>query len=52
MMVYPPGGTIDGRNGDHVLVAPPFIVSESQVGEIVARLARSIDAAIAEARAA
>ena len=52
MMVYPTGGTIDGRNGDHVLVAPPFIVSESQVGEIVARLARSIDEAIAEARAA
>src|SRR5271163_2245031 len=26
LMVYPMGGTIDGLNGDHVLVAPPFIV--------------------------
>ena len=26
LMVYPMGGTIDGVNGDHVLLAPPFIV--------------------------
>jgi adenosylmethionine-8-amino-7-oxononanoate aminotransferase len=50
LMVYPMGGTIDGRHGDHVLLAPPFIVSESQLGEIVSRLARSIDEAIAEVR--
>jgi adenosylmethionine-8-amino-7-oxononanoate aminotransferase len=50
LMVYPMGGTIDGRQGDHVLLAPPFIVSESQVGEIVHRLARAIDEALAEVR--
>ena len=26
LMVYPMGGTVDGVNGDHVLLAPPFIV--------------------------
>ena len=27
LMVYPMGGTIDGKRGDHVLIAPPFIVT-------------------------
>ena len=32
------GGTIDGRHGDHVLLAPPFIISEDQIGEMVDKL--------------
>jgi adenosylmethionine-8-amino-7-oxononanoate aminotransferase len=51
LMVYPMGGTIDGRRGDHVLLAPPFIVTDAEINEIVARLAPAIDAAIAEAGA-
>ena len=47
LMVYPMGGTIDGRSGDHVLLAPPFIVERSDVGRIVDRLGAAIDAAIA-----
>jgi adenosylmethionine-8-amino-7-oxononanoate aminotransferase len=39
-------GTIDGQHGDHVLQAPPFIVSESDIDQIVDRLALSIDAAL------
>ena len=46
LMVYPMGGTIDGLNGDHVLLAPPFIVNEGQVNVIVDRLGDAIDAAI------
>ena len=46
LMVYPMGGTIDGQRGDHVLLAPPFIVSDSELDAIVQRLRRSIDAAI------
>jgi len=46
LMVYPMGGTIDGRLGDHILLAPPFIVEEEQLDEIVDRLAAAIDAAI------
>ena len=46
LMCYPMGGTVDGRFGDHVLLAPPFIVDENQINEIVDRLAAAIDAAI------
>jgi adenosylmethionine-8-amino-7-oxononanoate aminotransferase len=46
LMVYPMGGTIDGARGDHVLLAPPFIVDAATVDAIVARLGDAIDAAI------
>ncbi|MFY0030179.1 aspartate aminotransferase family protein, partial [Acinetobacter baumannii] len=35
---YPMGGTVDGHIGDHVLLAPPFIVCEGDVEMIVERL--------------
>jgi adenosylmethionine-8-amino-7-oxononanoate aminotransferase len=47
LLVYPMGGTIDGKSGDHVLVAPPFIVSEAEIDQIVERLKQSIDQSIA-----
>jgi len=47
LMVYPMGGTIDGRLGDHVLLAPPFITTKDQIAEIVTRLGEAVDAAIA-----
>jgi adenosylmethionine-8-amino-7-oxononanoate aminotransferase len=47
LMVYPMGGTIDGRNGDHILLAPPFIATEADLGEIVARLHDAVGAALA-----
>lgn len=47
LMTYPMGGTIDGRLGDHILLAPPFIVSDDDLGIIVDRLAAALDAAIA-----
>jgi adenosylmethionine-8-amino-7-oxononanoate aminotransferase len=47
LMVYPAGGTIDGVNGDHILIAPPFIVNAGQIDAIVDRLADAIDAALA-----
>jgi adenosylmethionine-8-amino-7-oxononanoate aminotransferase len=46
LMVYPMGGTIDGARGDHVLLAPPFIVDAATIDTIVARLGDAIDAAI------
>jgi adenosylmethionine-8-amino-7-oxononanoate aminotransferase len=49
LMVYPMGGTIDGRYGDHILLAPPFIVTENDLSEIVSRLADAVSAAIAVA---
>ncbi len=46
LMVYPMGGTIDGARGDHVLLAPPFIVDEAIVDTIVERLGDAVDAAL------
>ncbi|WMD23162.1 aspartate aminotransferase family protein [Achromobacter seleniivolatilans] len=51
LMVYPMGGTIDGRQGDHVLLAPPFIISDDELDQLTVRLTGAIDAAIAETRA-
>jgi adenosylmethionine-8-amino-7-oxononanoate aminotransferase len=48
LMVYPMGGTIDGQNGDHVLLAPPFIVDAAVMDTIVERLGDAIDAATAK----
>ena len=47
LMCYAMGGTIDGRNGDHLLLAPPFIVTDGQLELIVERLGEAIDAALA-----
>jgi len=45
LMCYPTGGTIDGRLGDHVLLAPPYIISDDELDQLVKRLAAAIDAA-------
>lgn len=47
LLVYPMGGTIDGERGDHVLIAPPFVVADADLGVIVERLGEAVDAAIA-----
>ena len=47
ILVYPMGGTIDGTRGDHVLLAPPFIVTAKQIDEIVDRLGSAGDDALA-----
>ncbi|RVU83968.1 aspartate aminotransferase family protein [Leucothrix sargassi] len=46
LMTYPMGGTIDGIQGDHVLLAPPFIITEEHVQQITQRLSKSIKSAI------
>ena len=48
MMCYPMGGTADGANGDHVLLAPPYIVSDDQIKDIVIRLKEAVDATVEE----
>ena len=47
LMVYPMGGTVDGRYGDHVLLAPPYIASEAELTMMVERLGLAMDAALA-----
>jgi len=46
LMCYPMGGTVDGAAGDHVLLAPPFIIDESHVEAIAGTLSDAVDAAI------
>ena len=46
LMVYPAGGTADGKAGDHVLLAPPYILTAEHVALIVQRLAAAVDRAI------
>ncbi len=46
LMVYPMCGTIDGRRGDHVLIAPPFIATAADIDAIVERLGDAVNAAM------
>ena len=48
LCVYPGRGTADGISGDHVLIAPPFIVDGETIDTIVERLGDAVDAAIRE----
>lgn len=41
--LYSGSGMADGVRGDHVMAAPPFIVTESQIDEIVGVIAESLD---------
>jgi adenosylmethionine-8-amino-7-oxononanoate aminotransferase len=47
LICYPMGGTIDGQRGDHILLAPPFIISDDQIGELVDKLSTAIEVALA-----
>jgi adenosylmethionine-8-amino-7-oxononanoate aminotransferase len=43
---YPAGGTADGRRGDHVLLAPPYISTPDDIDMIVERLGAAVDGAL------
>ncbi|VDC26720.1 aspartate aminotransferase family protein [Pseudogemmobacter humi] len=47
LICYPMGGTIDGQRGDHILLAPPFIIEDAQIGELVGKLSGAIRGALA-----
>ena len=46
LMCYPGGGTADGVAGDHILLAPPFIIEPGHVDEIVAKMGAAVDVAL------
>src|SRR5690606_31719946 len=46
LLVYAMGGTIDGRRGDHVLLAPPFTITDAEIDTVIDRFALSISAAV------
>ena len=43
MICYPKGGTIDGKKGDHILLAPPFIATKRDIDSIVSILEISLN---------
>ena len=46
LICYPMGGTIDGQIGDHILLAPPFIINDKQIDEVVDKLGTAIAAVL------
>lgn len=46
VMIYPMGGTIDGRRGDHVIIAPPYTATAGDIDRIVERLGQAVEAAL------
>lgn len=42
LLCYGMGGTIDGRRGDHVLIAPPYNLNESQQEEVVEKFSAAV----------
>ncbi|HYL88822.1 MAG TPA: aspartate aminotransferase family protein [Burkholderiales bacterium] len=46
LLCYPMGGTIDGERGDHVLLAPPFVIEPPQIEELVHKLGTAIQSAL------
>jgi adenosylmethionine-8-amino-7-oxononanoate aminotransferase len=45
------GGTIDGRHGDHVLLAPPLVISNLEIDQAVSMLTASLEQALRDSRA-
>ena len=52
LICYPSGGNVDGVNGDVVIISPPYITNEEQLGEIATLLGASIKQAIQQMKAA
>ena len=46
LLCYPMGGTIDGEHGDHVLLAPPFVIEPPQIEELVHKLSSALESAL------
>jgi adenosylmethionine-8-amino-7-oxononanoate aminotransferase len=46
LILYPGQGSVDGVRGDHVMIAPPFIVTDEQMDEIVTILVEALSAVL------
>lgn len=43
LMCYPMGGTLDGQRGDHILLAPPLVISQAEIDQVIERLAKTVN---------
>ena len=46
LLCYPMSGTVDGKIGDHILLAPPYIINEAEINELIGLLADSLEEAL------
>jgi adenosylmethionine-8-amino-7-oxononanoate aminotransferase len=46
LICYPSGGTANGKRGDHILLAPPFIITADQIFELVDKLDKAINVSL------
>jgi adenosylmethionine-8-amino-7-oxononanoate aminotransferase len=46
LLIYPGGGTVDGRSGDHILLAPPYNVGNDELDMIVELLGQTLDSVL------
>lgn len=47
LLCYPMPGTRDGKRGDHVMLAPPFIATQAELDAMIDMLSRAIDTVLA-----
>ncbi|MGL4290385.1 MAG: aspartate aminotransferase family protein [Phreatobacter sp.] len=47
LLCYPSPGTVDGYNGDHVILAPPYIISRTEIDQMIETLKAAMAAALA-----
>jgi hypothetical protein len=50
LICYPMPGTVDGKRGDHIVLAPPYNVTNDEIDQIVGRFGDAVDAAVAALR--
>ncbi len=48
LLCYPMGGTLDGKQGDHILLAPPYIIEKNQMKEAVDKLSQAIETVMSQ----
>jgi hypothetical protein len=46
LLIYPGGGTADGRAGDHILLAPPYNVTDDELDMVVDLLADTLSSVL------
>ena len=46
LVVYPGSGSVDGHRGDHIMVGPPFCITQDEIIRMVDLLKQAIDTSI------
>jgi len=43
VIFYPGAGCVDGVSGDHILIAPPFVITKDEIEEVVVGLRNAVE---------